>query len=89
MKYKISKGLISQKLDGKMTIFDGEESALYTFNETASFIFKKIKSGWDKDKIIEALLKKYSVKKEKIDKDYEELIKELIKKKIAVEKKSA
>lgn len=82
MKYRINKGFIVQKLDDKTVIFDGEESVLYTFNETASFIFKKLKSGWEKEKIIETMVKKYKVNNEKLEKDFEEIIDDLKKKKI-------
>ena len=82
MKYKINKGFIVQKLDDKTVIFDGEESVLYTFNETASFIFKKLKKGEEKKKIIEMVEKKYDITKEKAEKDFNELIADLKKKKI-------
>lgn len=82
MKYKINKGFIVQKLDDKTVIFDGEESVLYTFNETASFIFKKIKKGEEREKIIEMVEKKYDIKKERVQKDFNELITDLKKKKI-------
>jgi len=81
-KYKINKGFIIQKLDDKTVIFDGEESTLYTFNETASFIFQKLKKGLDDKEIITAVIKKYNSKEEKVKKDYQELINDLIKKKI-------
>ncbi len=80
--YKINKGFIVQKLDDKTAIFDGEESMLYTFNETATYIFQKLKLGWDKKKIIESMLKKYKIKEEKLVKDYDDLVKDLLKKKI-------
>lgn len=83
-KYKINKGFIVQKLGAKTVIFDGEESVLYTFNETASFIFQKLKLGWDKEKIIGGLVKKYQIKKEKAMKDVNQLINELRKKKVIV-----
>ena len=82
MKYKLQKGLIVQKLDDKITIFDGEESTLYTFNETASYIFAKIKLGWEKKKLIDALEKKYGISQKKAEKDIDGLIRELRKKKI-------
>jgi len=82
MKYKVQKGLIVQKLDDKITIFDGDESVLYTFNETASFIFSKLKLDWEKEKLIEALVKKYGISEKKAEKDISELIKELKEKKI-------
>ncbi len=81
-KYKINKGFIVQKLDDRTAIFDGEESMLYTFNETATYIFQKLKSGWDKKKIIESMLKKYKTKEEKLTKDFDELIRGLKAKKI-------
>jgi len=86
-KYKINKGYIVQKLDNKTVIFDGEESVLYTFNETASFIFKKLKLGWDEKQIIQILTKRYSIKVDRAKKDISELISDLKKKKIvSVEK---
>ena len=36
-KFKINKGFITQKMDDKTVIFDGEESMLYSFNETAVY----------------------------------------------------
>lgn len=82
MKYKINKGFISEQLDGKKVIFDSEKSVLYTFNETASYIFKKIKSGEDDNKIINLLVKRYQIKSEKAKKDLYDLLVELKKKKI-------
>lgn len=82
MGYKVQKGLIIQKIDNQTVIFDGEESVLYTLNETASLIFDKIKRKWNKEKIIDFILKKYEVKKEKLEKDFDELIDNLKKKKI-------
>lgn len=82
MKYKINKGFITQKLDDKTVIFDGEESVLYTFNETASFIFKKIKKGLSDNEIVEAVAKRYKIEEEKAKKDVRDLLAELRKKKI-------
>ena len=82
MKYKINKGFIVQKLDKKTVIFDGEESVLYTFNETASDIFRFLKKGLDEKETVEKMVKKYSIKKEKIEKDLNDLISDLKKKKI-------
>lgn len=80
MKYKVLKGLISQKVDDRLTVFDGERSLLYTLNETASFIFKKVKSGKDKKDIVKELIKKYKIKRERAKRDVEELIENLEKK---------
>jgi hypothetical protein len=80
MKYKIKKGLISQNLGKKITIFDGENSLLYTFNETAAFIFTQIKRGLTKESVISNLSLKYKITLEKARRDTEDLLKELIKK---------
>jgi len=81
-KYKINKGLIAQKLGKETVIFDADKSVLFTFNETASYIFAKLKSGWEKEKIIEAMLKRYKVKKTRAENDFEELVLKLKNKKI-------
>jgi 6-pyruvoyl-tetrahydropterin synthase len=80
--FKFQKGLIIQKLDNQTVIFDADESVLYTLNETASVIFDKLKKKWDKERIINHMLKKYAVKKEKLEKDFDQLIEDLKKKKI-------
>ena len=77
MKYKINKGFVIQKLDNKTVIFDSNSSTFFTFNETASFIFKKIKKGEEREKIIEMVEKKYDIKKERVEKDFNELIADL------------
>jgi hypothetical protein len=82
MKYKINKGLITEKLDDKTVIFDGDESVLYTFNETASYIFKKLKQGKNEKEIISLLVKRYKITEEKAKKDLEDLLADLKKKKI-------
>ena len=84
-KIKINKGFIIQKMDNMITIFDGEKSVLYTFNKTATFIFEKIKSGLEPEKIIEDMRKKYAIKKDRAKKDLDELVNDLISKKIISE----
>jgi len=85
--YQIQKGLIIQKLDKETVIFDAEESALYTLNETAAEIFKMIKKGLKEKEIVEKIVKKYDVKKERAEKDVKEMIGELEKRKILMLKK--
>lgn len=82
MKFKINKGFIVQKVGDKSTIFDGEESALYTFNKTGTLIFDKLKLGWDADKIIKLMSKTYSIGEKEAKKDFDEFTKGLIKSKI-------
>lgn len=86
-KYKINKGFIVQKLDDKTVIFDGEESVLYTFNESASYIFKKIKSGLPKNQVIGYLVKRYGIKEKRAEIDFNDLLKDLLAKKIITQKK--
>ncbi len=77
MKYKIQKGLIVEKLDNDLVIFDADQSVLYTLNETAAYIFQQLKKGNEKEAIIEGLLKKYDVKKARAEKDFDELVEKL------------
>ncbi len=83
-KYKLKKGFIIQKAGDKITIFDGEKSLLYTFNDSATFIFSRIKAGESRGNIIEALIKKYEIKKDVVEKDLDELIKDLLSNKILI-----
>ncbi len=76
-KYKLKKGLITEKFEGKIVIFDSEKSVLYNFNETASYIFKMIKKGYTLEKILNLILKKYNVKIEIAKKDLYKFINNL------------
>lgn len=80
--YKIQKGLIIQKINDKTMIFDNKKSFLYTLNKTASEIFRGLKKGFSKEKIISLMMKKYLIKKENLEKDVDFLIKNLLKEKI-------
>lgn len=82
VKYKINKGFIVQKMDDKTVIFDGEESVLFTFNETASFIFYRLKLGRSIEEIVKAMVKKYKIGEAEAEKDTKELIRGLLEKKI-------
>lgn len=82
MKYKKNKSLIFQKLEGNLVGFDVDKSYLYTFNETAAFIYKKIVIGWDEYKIACALEKKYHVTIVTAKKDVKKIINDFQKKSI-------
>jgi len=82
IKYRINKGFIIQKIGRKTAIFDGEKSLLYTFNETASLIFRKLTAGWDIKKISVLLVKKYGLDEKRAGKDIRNLITDLKYKKI-------
>ena len=81
-KYKINKGFIVQKLDGKTAIFDSATSQLYTFNETATLVFQKLKAGKSEQEIIATFIKKYGIKIEKAKQDVNELLHVFVAKKI-------
>lgn len=81
-KFKLKKGFIVKKIGYKITIYDGNKSVLYTLNTTGSYIFSKLKLGWNQTKIISSLIKKYYIHKESAQKDLNALIKDLLAKKI-------
>lgn len=80
--YQLKTDYIYQKIKDKIIIFDGEKSILFTLNATASYIFLQIKKNVNKKDIIELLMKKYKIPSEKVSKDVENLIKEMISKSI-------
>ena len=82
IKNKIRTGLISQKTGNKTTIFDGEKSVLYTFNETAAFMFDEIKIGRNEKEIIDQMTIKYKVDIKQAENDLKNFILELKTKKI-------
>ena len=74
-RYKVNKNLILQKIDGKLVCFQIDRSHLYVFNDTAEFIFKKIKLKMSETKIAALLSKKYEISEETALKDTIQLIK--------------
>ena len=76
-KYTVSKGFIIQKIGNKSTLFDPESSVMYTLNETASYIFEKVKRGMAEKEIAGALMKKYDVSEQKAARDTKTLMKSL------------
>lgn len=87
-KYQINKGFITQKIDNKITIFSGEDSTLFTLNETAAYIFQGLKLGWNKQKIVNRLIDSYKITDKKANDDVDEFTKILLEKKILEESKS-
>lgn len=84
MKLKINKHLIIQKIDKDLVVFNPDKSYLYTLNETAEFVLKKIKRGWGENMIIIELGKKYEVAASILQKDVQTIIKDMIKHKIII-----
>lgn len=79
---KIKKDLIIEKIDNKIVIFDSKQLILFSFNETGSYIIKKIKSGDSRDKIINGMVRKYRIKKDLAKKDLDEFLNSLLKKRL-------
>ena len=83
-KYKLNKGFIVQKTGNQTVIFDADKSLLYSLNETATFIFKKIKQNKQTGEISQLFVNKYRISRAKADNDIALFIKDLIKKKIVL-----
>lgn len=76
---KENKGLIIRKTGKKITVFDPDESTLYTLNETAAFIFRKLQAGKEKEEIITLLTQVYNVSETRAAADINEVLAELTK----------
>jgi hypothetical protein len=80
--YKLNKGFIVQKMGKETVIFDPDRSVLYTLNETASFVFSRLKKGLDQTAIVSALTKTFAVTPEHALKDVVTLLRDFKKKRI-------
>ena len=85
---KIIKGHITQHTDNSIVIFDTKKSILHTLNNTAMYIFDKLKKGANIEKIVLDFSKDFGVSEKKAEQDITEFIDMLITKKLAVRKKS-
>ena len=72
--WHLNPDFIFEFIDSKLTVFDAEKSFLYTFNETASYIFKLLKKNNSKQQIIEKIKKRYKVTEARAKADFEALI---------------
>jgi hypothetical protein len=82
MKYVLNSGYITQKVGKKTTVFSGEKSMLFTFNESAALIFQGLKLGWDEEKITEKLVASFEIDPNAVGEDIQDFTKELLDKKI-------
>lgn len=82
MRYKIRNNLIIGRNNGKIDIFIPEKSIVFSLNETASFIFEKIKKGIDNKIIIKSLTKKYCIEDEQALIDLKSILQIFKKKKL-------
>jgi hypothetical protein len=81
-KLQVSKKLIIQKVDNRLVCFDSNNAYLYTFNEVGEYIFKKIRLGWDEEKIVVTLAKIYAVEAKILKKDVKKLVVDMKKAKL-------
>ncbi len=79
-KIVVRKGLVMGKTGESITIFDGENSIFHALNNSGAFIFKQLIRCKNKERIIEAITKKYQIKKMVAEKDFNEFVGELRKK---------
>ncbi|MFA6081291.1 MAG: PqqD family protein [Patescibacteria group bacterium] len=82
MKYKIKKGLIYEKKGKKITIFDPDKSTIIELNETACYIFEKLKKRIMVNKIITLMVEKYNLTIKKGENDVKNLILKLLKEEV-------
>lgn len=81
-KLLIKKDFVIDKIDKEITIFNVNNSTLYSFNKIGTDIFEMIQKGFDEEKIAKTLLKKYMISKKQVKKDVNDFLKQLLKNKI-------
>jgi hypothetical protein len=59
--YRLNKDMVKEKFDQEILIYDIKGFYLFTLNNTASFIFKKLQTGSTEEEIALALQNKYQV----------------------------
>lgn len=82
MKYQINKDLLIEEVNKETMIYDSDRSIFYSFNDTARFIIKDIKSGKAIEEIVVRLTEKYGIEKTKAKNDLNEFLDLLLSKKI-------
>lgn len=86
--YKINKGIISQRTKKGLSLFDPEKSTICHLNDSAAFIFKKLRQGWSEDKIVTSLTDTYKITEGKAKQDVEDFIQDLLGRDILVKARS-
>lgn len=83
-KFKVNPDFVIQKIGGKTSLFDAQKSILYSLNDVAALIFLGVQLKWSQEKIIEKITQKYKVDLKIISQDYEQILEDMIKKKILI-----
>lgn len=68
-KNKINKKIIYQYIGNDVLVYSSEKSELFTFNETAAFIFRTLRKGKSIDEITTEMIKEYDTTGKKAQKD--------------------
>lgn len=76
------KANVISKIDGEISIFNVDNSILYSFNQSGSYIFEMIKKGRNKMMIIKNMSKKYDISLKQAEKDVNDFLKNLSKNRI-------
>lgn len=74
-RYRICEGYIIQKQRNIIKLFDSEQSNLYTFNSSGSYIYESIAKCISNEILIEKFARKYKIKREKAQVDVEHFLK--------------
>lgn len=78
----IKKDFLIDKIDGEITIFNIDNSILYSFNKSGSYIIEMIKKGFNENKMAKILSKRYNISEKQAKKDVSDFLKQLSKNKI-------
>lgn len=73
-KYRVLKEYILQKEKNKIKLFDSEQSILYTFNESASFIFERLVKSIPTASIVDQFAEKYHLTREVAEGDVNDFL---------------
>lgn len=65
----INTDIVTQKNEDGIAIFDPDNSYLFTMNESATFIFERLKKGYTYVKIIQQLSSTYNISLQRAEKD--------------------
>ena len=83
-RWQANQDLIFETKGKRITVYDTGTANLYTLNQTASYIFKQLKTGKSIETISKAMQKHYNIAKQQADRDLMALVKEFLAKHILV-----
>jgi len=81
-KWLMSGAIVWREVDGEAVILGGDGNSYFSLNETGTMMWKLINKGLSAESIIAAAAREYGVTRGTIKKDYDGLIKTLVKEKL-------